>query len=271
MGWLEGDVALITGAGSGLGRALVDRFVAEGARVVAFDRAADRLAMVESANSRSVVGVVGDVTVVDDNERAVVRALDEFGRLDTFIGNAGMFDYGASLLDTPIEALDHAFDELFAINVKACLLGVKAAVPALMESSGSVLLTASMGSTHAGVGGVVYTASKHAVVGLVRQMAYELAPRVRVNGVAPGFMRTDIRGPQSLGLGEQTPSSVPDLEQLASSAVPLRFLPSPADYTGHYVQLASRANASATTGVIVACDGGLDARGLGLPPRPDSH
>jgi hypothetical protein len=74
-------------------------------------------------------------------------------------------------------------------------VGVKAAVSALMESSGSVLLTASMASTHAGVGGVVYTASKHAVVGLVRQMAYELAPRVRVNGVAPGFMRTDIRGP----------------------------------------------------------------------------
>ena len=94
MGWLEGDVALITGAGSGLGRALVDRFVAEGARVLAFDRAADRLAAVESANPESVVGVAGDVTLAEDNERAVTRALDEFGRLDTFIGNAGMFDYG---------------------------------------------------------------------------------------------------------------------------------------------------------------------------------
>jgi NAD(P)-dependent dehydrogenase (short-subunit alcohol dehydrogenase family) len=148
MGWLEGDVALITGAGSGLGRALVDRFVAEGARVLAFDRAADRLAAVESANPGSVVGVAGDVTVADDNERAVARALDQFGRLDTFIGNAGMFDYGAGLVDTPIDALDRAFDELFALNVKACLLGVKAAVPALMESRGSVLLTASMSSTH---------------------------------------------------------------------------------------------------------------------------
>jgi len=271
MGWLEGNVALITGAGSGLGRALVDRFVEEGARVLAFDRAAERLEALEAAHTGSVAGVVGDVTVAGDNELAVARAIDLFGRLDTFIGNAGMFDYGARLIDTPIDALDRAFDELFALNVKACLLGVKAAVAALTESEGSVLLTASMSSTHAGVGGVVYTASKHAVVGLVRQMAYELAPRVRVNGVAPGFMRTDIRGPESLGLGEQTPSSVPDLEQLASAAVPLAFLPRPEDYTGHYVQLASRANAAATTGLVVACDGGLDVRGLGPLPGRDSE
>jgi NAD(P)-dependent dehydrogenase (short-subunit alcohol dehydrogenase family) len=127
-------------------------------------------------------------------------------------------------------------------------------------------MTASMSSSHAGVGGIVYTASKHAVVGLVRQLAHELAPRVRVNGVAPGFMRTDIRGPQALGLGDRTPSSLPDLEGFASAAVPLGFLPSPADYTGHYVQLASRANAAATTGIVVACDGGLDVRGIGAPP-----
>jgi NAD(P)-dependent dehydrogenase (short-subunit alcohol dehydrogenase family) len=124
-----------------------------------------------------------------------------------------------------------------------------------------------MSSTHAGIGGVVYTASKHAVVGLVRQLAAEFAPAVRVNGVAPGFMSTDIRGPQALGQGERTPSSVPGLEQLARAAVPLAFLPSPADYTGHYVQLASRQNAAATTGVVVACDGGLDVRGIGIP-RP---
>ena len=268
MRWLEGDVALITGAGSGLGRALVDRFVAEGAKVVAVDRSADRVAAVEDAHDGAVVGVTGDVTSAEDNQRAVAVALERFGRLDTFIGNAGMFDYGARLLDTPAEGLEKAFDELFAVNVKACLLGAKAAAEALVASGGSILLTASMSSSHAGVGGVVYTASKHAVVGIVRQLAYELAPRVRVNGVAPGFMRTDIRGPKSLGLGERTPSTVPDLEGFASRAVPLGFLPRPEDYTGHYVQLASRRNAAATTGVVVACDGGLDVRGLftGTPP-----
>jgi NAD(P)-dependent dehydrogenase (short-subunit alcohol dehydrogenase family) len=78
-------------------------------------------------------------------------------------------------------------------------------------------------------------------------------------------MATDIRGPQALGMQEQTPSSLPGLEQIARAAAPLGFLPRPEDYAGHYVQLASRRNAAATTGVVVACDGGLDVRGLNLP------
>jgi NAD(P)-dependent dehydrogenase (short-subunit alcohol dehydrogenase family) len=266
VGWLDGDVAVVTGAGSGLGRALVDRFIAEGARVVAVDRAEDRVGQVQSAHGTRVAGVVADVTTIEGNQRAVATAVDRLGRLDTFVANAGMFDYGASLLATPADALERAFDEVFAVNVKAYLLGAKAAAPALAESGGSLLMTASMSSRHAGVGGVVYTASKHAVVGLVRQLAYELAPRVRVNAVAPGFMRTDIRGPEALGQGGRTPSSLPGLEQLAAGAVPLGFLPRPEDYTGHYVQLASRDNAAATTGVVVACDGGLDVRGMGAPP-----
>ena len=151
-----------------------------------------------------VAGVVADVTSAEDNERAVAEGLDRFGQIDVFIGNAGIFDFGASFVDTPIDRLEEGFDELFALNVKGYLLGVKAAVNALIESGGSVLLTASMSSWHAGVGSVVYTASKHAVVGLVRQLAHELAPKVRVNGVAPGFMRTDIRGPKALGLGDVT-------------------------------------------------------------------
>ncbi|GAA3623538.1 3-(cis-5,6-dihydroxycyclohexa-1,3-dien-1-yl)propanoate dehydrogenase [Microlunatus ginsengisoli] len=263
-GWLDGEVALVTGAGSGLGRAIVDRFVREGAKVVVLDRAADRVASVEAAHHGSVKGVVGDVTVSADNETAVARANESFGHLDIFVGNAGMFDFGARIVDTPIDDLGRAFDELFGLNVKGYLLGVKAAIPALADSSGSIVLTASMSSTHAGVGGVVYTASKHAVVGLVRQLAYELAPRIRVNGVAPGFMSTDIRGPKALGLSEQTPAATVDLEQLASVVTPLGFLPRPEDYTGHYVQLASRTNAAATTGVVIACDGGLEVRGFDL-------
>lgn len=266
MGWLDDYATLITGAGSGLGRALVDRFVAEGARVAAVDRDADRVAAVVSAHGSTVLGVVADVSQAADNERAVAETVDHFGRLDTFVGNAGIFDYGARLVDTPMDRLDSGFDELFAVNVKAYLLGAKAAVSALQASSGSVVLTASIASWHAGVGGAVYTASKHAVVGIVRQLALELAPDIRVNGVAPGFMATDIRGPRSLELDERTPADIPGLAEFASSVVPLGFLPHPQDYTGHYVQLASRDNALATTGVVVECDAGLGVRGLGAPP-----
>ena len=267
MDWLEGEVALITGAGSGLGRALVERFITEGARVVAVDRAADRVAEVEEAHGDAVVGVVADITLGGDNERAVAAGIDRFGRLDVFVANAGIFDFGAGIVDTPITNLDESFDEVFAINVKAHLLGVKAAAEALLESSGCVLMTASMGSWHAGVGGVVYTASKHAVVGLVRQLAHELAPRVRVNGVAPGLMKTDIRGPKSLGLEDTTPSAIPelDLESIAAATTPLAFLPRPDDYTGYYVLLASRVNGATTTGIVIECDGGLGVRGIGLP------
>ena len=150
--------------------------------------------------------MVGDVTSAADNARAVDVALTRFGRLDSFVANAGMFDYGAGLVDTPVESLERAFDELFAVNVKGYLLGAKAAAPALIESRGSLLMTASMSSTHAGVGGVVYTASKHAVVGLVRQLAFELAPAVRVNGVAPGFMAH--RHPRPAGARVREPDTV---------------------------------------------------------------
>lgn len=266
MGWLEGDVALITGAGSGLGKALVERFVAEGARVVAVDRDEARAAAMEEAHERSVLGVAADVTDPSANEAAVGAAVNRFGKLDVFVGNAGIYDFGAGVVATPIDKLESSFDELFAVNVKAPLLGVKAAADELLKTEGCVLLTASIGSWHAGVGGAVYTASKHAVVGLVRQLALELAPRVRVNGVAPGLMSTDIRGPKALGLQDTTPSAIPefDLEQIAQSKTPLAFLPSPADYTGHFVQLASRQNAPATTGTVVDCDGGIGVRGLGL-------
>ena len=115
MGWLEDDVVIVTGAGSGLGRALVDRFVAEGARVVAFERDArtggpDR----EPTTGTPPSAWSATSPSAADNARAVDVALTRFGRLDSFVANAGMFDYGAGLMDTPVEALERAFDELFA-------------------------------------------------------------------------------------------------------------------------------------------------------------
>ena len=98
----------------------------------------------------------------------------------------------------PPDAIDAAFDEVFHLNVKGYLLGAKAATDELRKTKGSVIFTVSNAGFWPGGGGPLYVASKHAVMGLVKQLAYELAPDIRVNGVAPGGMSTDLRGPRAL-------------------------------------------------------------------------
>ena len=128
MGWAEGTSVLITGGGSGLGRALVDRFLAEGAKVTVLERSPEKAAALPG----EVTGVVGDVTKWKDNVEAVAAAVDTFGRLDTFIGNAGVWDFSQSLVSTDGERLCDAFDELFRVNVMGYLLGARAAVEPLL-------------------------------------------------------------------------------------------------------------------------------------------
>src|SRR5947209_1828397 len=199
MGWLDGQVALVTGGGSGIGRAVVARFVAEGARVGVMERVATRADQLRADFGDKVVGIAGDVAQLADNKRAVAETVQAFGRLDIFVGNAGIFDVYASIVDMPEEQLLRAYDELFAVNVKGLIFGVKAAVPELTKTSGCMVFTASVAGLNSGGGGALYTASKHAVVGLIRQLAVELGPRIRVNGVAPGGTMTDLRGLVSLG------------------------------------------------------------------------
>jgi 2,3-dihydroxy-2,3-dihydrophenylpropionate dehydrogenase len=205
---LDGDVALVTGAGSGLGRAIVDRFLAEGARVGVLEKNADKAATLTREFGERVAVTLGDAASLADNQRAVAATLAAFGRLDCFIGNAAIWDYGLSLIDLPAERVDAAFDELFAVNVKGYLLGAKAAARPLLEERGSIIFTLSNAAFHPGGGGPLYTAAKHACVGLVRQLAYELAPKVRVNAVAPGGMATDLRGPAALGQQDRSIATV---------------------------------------------------------------
>jgi 2,3-dihydroxy-2,3-dihydrophenylpropionate dehydrogenase len=206
----------------------------------------------------------GDATKYADNQRAVSDTVERFGQLDTFIANAALWDHNISLMDLPEERLDSAFDEIFSINVKACILGARAAVPELRRTRGSLLLTGSNACFYPSGGGPLYTASKHAVLGLVRQLAYELAPEIRVNGVAPCGMKTDLRGPRSLGLDETTLAQTVSAETIASG-LPVQFFPAPEDFTGSYVMLASRENSSTFTGTMLHADGGLVARGMRKP------
>lgn len=266
MGWLEGQAALVTGGASGLGRAIVERFIAEGARVSVLDRshhALERLKDDMHARRDRLLAIEGDVTNFEDNYRAVAITAREWGALDCFIGNAGIWDFSTALAALPADGdkMGAVFDEVFAVNVKGCLFGARAAMSALLRSRGSIIFTVSNAGFYPDGGGPLYTASKHAVVGLIRQLAYELAPKVRVNGVAPGPIATDLRGPKSLGLAERSIASVP-LEEFVRRSMPLGRVPAPADYTGVYVLLASPANAGTTTGAVINCDGGMGARGF---------
>lgn len=262
MGVLSGEVALVTGGGSGLGRAIVGRFVEEGARVVAFDRSAERLAALRAEYGEAVATRAGDVRSLDDNKAAVSLAVERFGKLDCAIGNAGIWDYSVALDEMPEEQLGGAFDELFGINVKGYLLLAKAALPALVRSRGSLVYTVSNAGFDPAGGGALYTASKHAVVGLIRQLAFEFAPAVRVNGVAPGPIDTDLRGPTALGLSETAISSV-DLPTVAAPVVPLGRVPAAPEYAGSYVYFASRRDSAPATGGVLICETGIGVRGIG--------
>lgn len=260
MGWLDDTVALVTGAGSGMGRAIVERFVAEGARVGALEINAEKADELRRDYGADVEVTVGDATSYADNRRAVEATTAAFGKLDVLVANAGVWDYGVSLEALPADAIDAAFDEVFHLNVKGYLLGAKAALEALRATKGSIIFTVSNAGFWPGGGGPLYTGAKHAVMGLVKQLAYELAPDVRVNGVAPGGMPTDLRGPRALGMSELSWGSLP-VDSIIERMSPLGRPIAAADYTGHYVLLASRENSLTVTGSVHNCDGGMGVRG----------
>jgi NAD(P)-dependent dehydrogenase (short-subunit alcohol dehydrogenase family) len=264
MGWLDGQVALVTGGGSGIGRAVVQRFIEEGARVGVMERVATRADQLRADLGDAVVGIAGDVARLADNQRAVADTVRAFGRLDIFVGNAGIFDVYAKLADFDDDKLGNAYDELFGVNVKGVIFGAKAALPELTKTAGCMVFTASVAGFNSGGGGALYTASKHAVVGLIRQLAVELGPGIRVNGVAPGGTMTDLRGLQSLGNDDRSSFAVPGMADQLRAHNPLHIALEPPDIAGAYVFLASRTSARGITGTVVTVDAGGTLR----MPRP---
>lgn len=262
-GRLAGLSTLVTGGGSGLGRAITDRFVAEGATVTVLERSAAKIESLVSAHGDRVRGVRGDVTSAGDNAEAVSTAVSAFGGLDTFVGNAGLWDFGRELRAMSPRELERGFDELFGVNVKGYVLGARAAADAVAERRGSMIFTLSNAAFHPRGGGVLYTASKHAAAGLISQLAYELAPHVRVNGVAPGGMATDLRGPGSMALdGTAITDVLPDADSLGRYSA-LDFSPRAEDYVDSYVLLAARGESRTVTGAV------FDISSVGTPRRPD--
>lgn len=263
-GWLDGRTALVIGAGSGIGRAVVDAFLAEGAQVAVLER--DAAKVKELAQARPQVPVVtGDATTRAANDEAVAVATAAFGRLDALVSCVGIFDYYHSIEDLDADVIDRAFDETFHVNVKSMLHSVKAALPAMKASGcGAVVLTESSSAYYPGRGGVLYLASKFAVRGLVTALAHDLAPEIRVNGVAPGgTLNTDLRGLASLGLTGRSLGDAPGRAAEMAARVPLRVALSAEDMAWSYVYLASD-RARGITGTTVHPDGGA---GVSAPKK----
>jgi NAD(P)-dependent dehydrogenase (short-subunit alcohol dehydrogenase family) len=259
MGWLDGKRALVVGAGSGIGRAVAGAFAAEGAAVAALEVDPAKCARLADELPGCVVHQ-GDATSLADARGAVGAACASLGGLDVLVSCVGIFDFYQGLAELDPGELDDAFDEMFRVNVKSQLVLVKAALDELRRSSGSVVLTVSTSGFYPGRGGILYVSSKFAVRGCVIALAHELAPQIRVNGVAPGgTLGTDLAGAVSLGQADRRLNMGPEREADLRSRTPLRVALTGEDHAGSYVFLASD-RARGITGTIVHSDGGIGIR-----------
>lgn len=254
MARLAGYRTIVTGAGSGIGRAVVRRFLAEGAAVVAVVRKDAGRAGLEDEGAAVVVG---DVSRYDTAVRAVAHAVDQFGGLDAYVANAGLWDFHKRIEKQSPAELAAAFDEVLGVNLRGPLFGAHAALAPLRESRGSVIVTGSNACFLAGGGGALYTASKFALRGLVMQLAREFAPHVRVNGVAPGATDTAISGPSALAQQDREMNADGERMESMRAHMLLGRVSVPEDHASLYVLLASRTESPYVTGAMLRSDGGL--------------
>ncbi|EHN10518.1 3-oxoacyl-[acyl-carrier protein] reductase [Patulibacter medicamentivorans] len=246
---LEGRVAIVTGAGSGIGRATALRLAAEGARVVASDldvAAAEATAAL--IGDERAVGLRADVTDADAVAAVVAHAVERFGGLDVFHNNAGLAQAAKPLAEVTREE----WDRLISVNLTAFFVGAQAAAPALRErGGGAIVVTASTSAIHPRAGLSAYAAAKSGVLGLTRALALELAAdRIRVNAINPVAVKTPM-------LTEFRLADEDELLERMAATIPLGTAIDAEDVAAAVAYLASD-DARYVTGIALNVDGGRD-------------
>lgn len=243
------QVALVTGAGGGIGLAVVRRFAAEGAHVVMTDVDANRLVAAADdvrACGMEVETVVADLAVKSERSRLVPAALDRWGRLDIVVNNAA-FD-GARR--TFVDALEEEFEQVFAVNVTATAALCRAAAKQMLAQGGGAIVN--IGSIQAGLPVptyAAYVASKGAIEALTRALAVELAPaRIRVNAVLPGVIATEAF--------QQALAEGPDAERKLPATAALLGRQGDAYEVAAAIAFLASSEASFITGAALPVDGG---------------
>jgi NAD(P)-dependent dehydrogenase (short-subunit alcohol dehydrogenase family) len=240
MGLLDGKVAVITGAGSGMAKASVKVFVREGARVVAADiSGAEKDTAAEVGEG--VLPVHCDVTKEDDVEATIRAAVEEFGRLDAVCNVAGIAE-GVMLTDVTMDHYDRTMD----IDLRGVLLGMKHGIKAMLvaRNGGAIINWASIGGLNSSIATSVYGAAKAGVISLTKTAALEYGRKnIRVNCVCPGFIQTEIMG----AMLDQMPG--------ASDLTPLRRL-GQANEVAEVAAFLASDRASFVSGAIIPVDGG---------------
>lgn len=240
-----GRTVIVTGGGSGIGRATVERIVAEGGRVVAVDLSAERLAALADAVGDRVVTVDGDLTDPQVVERAVAAAGE---RIDGLVNNAGIMDG----FEPTAEITDETWARVMAVNVTAIMTLTRAVLQRMLEQgAGSIVNVSSEAGQRGSAAGTPYTTSKHAVNGFTLSTAFFYTPKgIRCNAVSPGPVQTNIEAPfhsewAGLRLGPFFQSNIPPVAQPDQLAAAITWLLSD--------------DASNVSGAVLPVDGGWAA------------
>jgi NAD(P)-dependent dehydrogenase (short-subunit alcohol dehydrogenase family) len=251
---LEGKVALITGGGTGIGAAIAERFVSEGARVCITGRRQD--ALDETARTLpegKVVACAGDVSKDEDAERMVATTLAFGGKLDVLINNAAINIKGSI---TDIDSA--AWRSILEVNLTGPFLLMRLSMPHLIKSgAGSIINVSSLGGIRCNAMSPAYDASKAGLIQLTQQVAMEYGKHgVRCNVVCPGHVRTPL-SERSLGRNaQQLGISRDEMMKIATEGIPLGRSADPSELAGICVFLASD-DASFMTGAVLVADGGV--------------